>query len=169
LSSLATKSEKSLSKVINYNFLGTIVGLVGLSLLVWHATSHYWGIFMKSLLIFAIAFVIMLIVAEIYYLIKLLKIDFSKSVIHNIDAFQHYNVVNKRMLLISYLGVAIILISVVIYAISAYNLAAWHWFVIAGTLVVGVAAAWWEYKQMYRKNIDSILRSLEELKELDED
>jgi hypothetical protein len=42
----------------------------------------------------------------------------------------------------------------------------WRWITIAISVVVGSIGAWWEFKQMYRKNIDSILQSLEELRRL---
>ncbi len=45
----------------------------------------------------------------------------------------------------------------------------WRWVAIIAVFLVVAVIAYWQYKKIYDKNIGSILKSLEELKELEED
>ena len=164
---LLSKSDKALSRLINYSYFSTLSILITIPALIWAWTLAY-SIYN---VIFPIVFVFVLLglTAGIIQLIMLHKIDFSKPVNDNIRVVQNLNILIKRYLVFSYIiaGVIIIvvLISVLIYI---KNIALWRWFVIGAIISVSIIGAIWEYKRMYRRNFDSILNSLEELKELEE-
>jgi VIT1/CCC1 family predicted Fe2+/Mn2+ transporter len=166
---LISKSNKSLNQMINYNYFGIILCLGGIFLIVWRILAYHWSVFMTSILLFVTAFLVFGMIVGIYYVINLLKIDFALSVRHNISVIQHYKIVAKRNFILSYIVGAIILIIGILVGISLQNMETWRWCVVAGAVSIGIVGAWWEYKQMYRKNVDSILKSLEELKELEEE
>ncbi|GHU68348.1 hypothetical protein FACS189413_05000 [Bacteroidia bacterium] len=73
---------------------------------------------MTTILLLATAFALYGMIAGIYYVTQLLKIDFSKSVRHNISTIQHYRIVAKRNFIISYIIGAIILIIGITVGIS---------------------------------------------------
>ena len=79
-----------------------------------------------------------------------------------------YRVWYHKQLIIILVSVSILVIPVIIDLFTFEKAQTWKWFVLFGALGVGAVGTWWEYKQMYQKNIQSIQKSLEELEELKE-
>jgi hypothetical protein len=61
-----------------------------------------------------------------------------------------------------------LLISVLFTVIAIFEtIPAWQWAVICGISGLGIIHGRWEYKRMYRKNVNSILKDLDELKKME--
>ncbi|MEA4917495.1 hypothetical protein [Proteiniphilum sp.] len=161
--------NKSLSQLINYTFLSCILALLGIILLIYRISVIYFGPFKMTMFILAITFILCGFIIGITNLKLLYKIDYSKSVSHNMQLTRKYQIRIKRQSLATYISVIILVILAIIASILSSNMELWRWITIGGTIIVGIMAAIWEYKRMYKKNINSILESLDELKELEED
>ena len=166
---LVNKSNRGLSKLINYTYFGIIGSLIGIPLVIWRMNSLYFGIFKTTIFFLGIVLFFYGVITGVYNLKKLLKIDFAKPIGDNIILVQQYKLSIKKQLIAIYTYVGILLFLVVIvFLIDLNKIEPWRWAVIVAVICICFGGAWWEYKRMYRKNIDSILKSLDELKELEE-
>lgn len=98
-----------------------------------------------------------------------MKIDVTKDVGSNIYYMNRYNIQVKRekFAMKYFFGPLFGLFIIVAYA--EINVKMSLWVFLACLLILASVTSIWGYKKLYQKNIDSILDSLEELKELDED
>ena len=168
---LLAKSDKALGRMINYGYLGMILLLCLVSLLIGMFT--YFPIYHVDLLtptiITALMLILLALAAGTIGLIKLHKIDFSKSVSYNITAINKYKVFYKRSTLIMYLFTVLFIVFIFISLSQLPYMEPWRLVGVLSSIPVGIILGYWEYKRMYMKNINSILNSLEELKELEEE
>jgi len=98
----------------------------------------------------------------------LMKIDLSKNVGNNILYMNRYNIQIKREKKIFwYCGwPAISILLVLSYASMKATLTLWFFLICA--IIAGTLGSYWIYKRLYDKNIEVILKSLDEIKELKE-
>lgn len=165
---LISKSDKALSRLINYSYFGIILCLALLPLMIWGWTFPI-NFLAKILLTLVIPFIVLGLIIGIIQLVKLNKIDFTKFVNQNIYLVQKVNIFNKRYLFASYsIGFVLFILSLIIALINSSHIEPWRWGVFCAIIPIGIIGAFWEYKRMYRRNFNSILKSLEELKELEE-
>ncbi|MDR0714845.1 MAG: hypothetical protein LBF89_11405 [Bacteroidales bacterium] len=163
---LLTKSDKALSRLINYDYFGLVACLVVLPvlLLVWTLSPAFVN---KVIVSAGFVFVVAGMISEIVELIKLHKVDFSLPVSRNICMVQKINIVNRRSYIIYCIIAFVLLIFVLAYLLmTSANVV--RIFVIAIAIPLSIILAFWEYKRLYRRNFNSILLSLQELKELEE-
>ena len=165
---LVAKSDKALSKVTNYDYLGIIICMCFIGLLTWQMNRIYFGPFKTGIFLLAIALLIVSVLRSIKNLFILHKINFSNPISDNIRLVQNYNIIIKRTTIINYSAATGIVVLAIIAGLMSPNMEVWRWVGIAVSIVIGIIGAWWEYRHMYRKNIDSILKSLDESKELEE-
>lgn len=168
---LISKSDKALSRLINYNYLGLILGFICIPFLIWIGTLPGAFSIVKNIFIpIMIILLVINIVISIIQLIKLHKIDLSHTVNQNIHIVHKLNIFNKRYYLTS-TAIAFLLVFIFIFILfisySTY-IAYWRWGICITAISVGIIFCVWEYKRIYRRNFNSILKSLEELKELEE-
>lgn len=165
---LYTKSGKSLNRLINYTYFGVIICIVAFIPVINTFTSAYFGSF--KTMIFILVFLLLLIglIMGIYNLVLLHKVDFTNNVSWNIRLMQGYNLRVKKQMLPLYILAVIIILLAVIAGIMSPNMELWRWVVVIAAIPVAAVGAYWEYKRMYKANIASILKSLDELKELEE-
>ena len=165
---LLNKSDKALSRLINYSYFGLVLGASAIPFMTWAFGFAYTTI---KISIFLIVFVMLIwsLIGGIIGLVKLHKIDFSKSLSSNITVISKYKIFYKRGAFITYLLVLLIIVLLVvdIFQVS-YKIESWRWAALLSAIPIGTAAGYWEYKRMGMRNINSILNSLEELKELEE-
>lgn len=164
---LISKSDKALSRLINYSYFGLIliISMIPLMMRLWQLP----GIISNVFILILIVFLLFGVITGIIQLINLHKINFSTPLNQNIYLVQKTNLFNKRISFIAYIIAAVLFVSVIIAMLnSPYGIQPWRWFVIITIVFVGAIAGYWEYKRMYRRNFNSILKSLEELKELEE-
>ena len=165
---LVAKSDSGLSKLINYTYFGIIIILMAVAFMIWRIYNIPFGLF-KICFFTVILFCISGVIIGIYNLKQLYRIDFTKSIGNNIRLVQQYSLAAKKQLISSYILAGILMIFAVITCLASFNnVALWRWAAIIAAICIGIVGCWWEYKRMYRKNVDSILKSLEELKELEE-
>ena len=165
---LVAKSDKAFSRMTNYDYFSVIVCMGVIGLLTWQMNRIYFGPFKTGIFLLAIAFLIVSALRSIKNLLILHKINFSNPISDNIRLVQNYNIIVKRTRILNYSAAIIIVALAIIACLLSPNMEVWRWVAIAVSIGIGIVGAWWEYRHMYRKNIDSILESLNELKELDE-
>ena len=165
---LLSKSDKALSRMINWGYFGLVLTLCLTPVLIW-AYMHAYRV-AATVPMFASAFVLIFFVITlgIIGLVKLHKIDFSKPVSDNIVMVNKYKIFYKRMTLIMCLFVLIFLVLCFISFFQLPHMESWRLVGILFSIPFGLVLGYWEYKRMGMKNINSILKSLEELKELEE-
>ena len=103
-----------------------------------------------------------------YKLHGLMKFELSKNVGNNILCMNRYNIQLKRekKILTYFVGPVFVVLAVVMYAIMKATLPLWT-FLICGFSLAGLFC-YWSYKK-YDKSIESIIRSLDEIRELKEE
>lgn len=164
-----TKTGKAVNRLINYTYFGMIIIVFAIGLVVNRMTSIYFGPF--KILIFALIILFLLagLIMGVSNLILLQKINFLQPVTENIRLTNQYKIRTKKQLLSSYFCAIFIVILTIIAAAISFNMEAWRWIVIFIAVIIGIIGSIWEYKRMYKKNVEIIQSSLEELKELEEE
>ena len=168
---LLAKSDKALSRLINYSYFGLVLIVTVIPLLIWSYTQILdYLIIYKAYIIILIIFFISAIVIGILELKGLHKIDFSMPLSESLRITQSVNVFSKNFSIIYYILAAILYIFGMIVVLISFK----HidpvilCSIFIAVLFFSVVLSIWEYKRINRRNFDSIIRSLEELKELDE-
>jgi Flp pilus assembly protein TadB len=169
---LKNKSESRLGRIINYGYFALIVILICDVVYVW-SLSYGWGnrkIVPLPMLIgyySIIPLVLYYSVATIISLRKLLKINFSAPMNETLQRICDYRKFYNKQLLIVLAAVSVLIVLMVISYLFFLKPNLWTWLIFAGTIGICSVLSWWEYKRMYRKNMDIIQQSVEEMKELD--
>jgi len=167
---LLSKSDKALSRMINWGYFGlvSILFFTPVLILVYMYAPIYQVATTKLVFVGAFVLIIFIFTIGIIGLIKLHKIDFSKPVSSNIVMVNKYKVFYKRMTLIISLFTVIFFVLLFITYFYLPHMEPWRLIGLFSAISAGFVLGFWEYKRMGMKNINSILRSLEELKELEE-
>lgn len=166
---LQSKSGKALNRLINYTYFGIVLSLLCIIPMVYTVTSTYFGVFKTSIFISIICLLLIAAIIGIYNVIHLHKIDFTKNISDNIRLTKVYEIRVKKQIIPIYIAAVIIVILGIIAGIQSPNMELWRWITLLVCLGVGIVGGFWEYKKMYRANVESILKSLDELKELEEE
>ena len=165
---LVNKSDKALSRLINYSYFSILLYLIGLPLLVrlWTSSSAFANRIIVPLIIL---YLIYGMIVGVVLLRRLHKVNFSMPINQNLFIVHKLCIFNKYSIIASYIIGAIMFVSFFITVLNSLNnIESWRWVVFGAGLLIGVVGSVWEYKRIYRRNFDSILKSLEELKELEE-
>jgi len=163
-----TKADKSLSKLLNTEVAGLIVLILAFPLIIYILNR---GIKLPEYNIFM--WITMVICVILFFwqslkVYKLTRIDLSKTISNNMKYMNEYNIwIKKERIVMTFLGPLLILGIAYIYAITNVSIAVWI-FLICLALAITIYS-YWAYKKLYGKNIKSILKSLDELKELEEE
>ena len=166
---LQSKSGKSLSRLTNYTYLGIVLSLIGIIPMVYTVTSIYFGIFKTSIFILCICLLLVAAIVGIYNVIHLNKIDFTGNISDNIRLTKIYEIRVKKQMIPIYIFAAVIFIMAIIASLLSPNMEAWRWAAIFVCMGIGIVGGVWEYKKMYKANVKSILKSMDDLKELEEE
>ena len=168
LDMMRNRAQMSVGKLISLESKLLIIPIIFLIKAIYTFTKplnvHVLGVVMEyvQLVMFGVMFV-----ATIYNITLLKRIDVAKSVRDNIYNLNRFNVVRKR-------GSFILLVMLVIFC------ALFLWIVLLGgslialifiaVFVLGVAGLlyWGGKRDFYQKKVDSILESLNEIKDLEE-
>lgn len=172
------KADKSLNKLINYSIFG-IVAYVGTTILLIYLlcsmrlsyTAEYLektSFLQIMLLVFIIGFIVSIIFGTMNFLL-LSKINYSNPIRENIEYAQQYKIRSKKLIMVIYaVFVPLFFILLIGMQLSGF-LGTAQWTFIVFLIIAGTIYSIWEYKRFYKKNIQIIHESLEELKELEED
>ena len=166
---LINKSDKALSRLINYSYFGLILEMIGIPVLIW-CWIYTYNVLYKVLMFAVLLFVISGMVCVLIQLVKLNKVDFSMPVKNNSYIIQNVKIFNKRVNFSAYIIGIVLFITVLIMVLygNLGKMESWRWMVITMAIPIGVIGSIWEYKRIYSRNFNSILKSLEELRELEE-
>lgn len=167
---LHAKSNKSLGRLLGYEVFGMVVLLIVFPLVVYMwfkfhiRESNIGAVFIMFLFIVGIVGVIW----QVVKIIILLKIDFSGNIKDNLLLTNKYNIFIRREKYAAIIMIPVFcLFGVCLYA--EYNANAVLWTFLTCILLVTILFTIYQYKRIYDKNIKSILQSLEELKELEDE
>ena len=165
---LFNKSDKALSRLINYSYFGVIFGIVVLPVLIWGWTLSSAA--MSRIVVPIVAlFILFYIIVMVIQLLKLYKVNFSNPIKDNNSIVNEIVIFNKRALIITNIAGFMLFIPVIIVTLMTIsNVEPWRMGALIAALFIGAIGAVWEYKRVYKRNFDTILKSLEELKELEE-
>ncbi len=165
---LQTKTDKSLSKLITAEVIGLIVLLLIFPVLIFSSRFEIelpaYHIFMKV----AVVIYIICIIWQAIKIYKLTRINLSKTLSNNVMHTSEYNIwIGKEKLTMLFTLPALSLGIAYIY--MSMNVGAASWSFLICLITASTVYSYWSYKRIYDKNIKLILKSLEELKELDEE
>jgi hypothetical protein len=165
------KSNKSLHWLVSYDILSIPVLLLVIPFCIWAYTYPYalHTVSSKILLIAAIIICILGVIWYCYKLKYLAPIDFSKGVGDNMHFVNKYSILVKKEKNVQFfvVGPIIALILIIVYYEHKANL--FWWSFLSTVLILTTIGTYWIYKKVYDSNIQSIRKSLEELKELKEE
>jgi len=164
------RSNKSLSKLTNTEFIGIIIALVFIPFLIWlYGTFLFES--MLSVKVFTIACTVYIVLSLIwswYKLKKIMKIDFSKNVKDSFFCINKYNIMIKQeKIAISIFAPILALSGAFCYYEFNVGISLWTFLVVWITILTVIS--FWIYKKIYDPHIQSIKKGLEELKELTEE
>jgi len=167
---LQKKSNRSLSRLINIDFIGFIVWLMAIPAAIWgyHLPRFENFIFPKILFVSIIPMALIGLIFYSYRLKYLIKIDFSKGVKDNMYCLNRYIIMLKQEKISAFI---LFPIFAILGALCYYELKAdlFYWTFLAVGIAIGVLISYWMFKRIYDANIQSIKQSLEELEELKEE
>ncbi|MDR1202466.1 MAG: hypothetical protein LBL58_12695 [Tannerellaceae bacterium] len=165
---LQTKSNKALSRLMTYEVLGIIVLPIVVPVIIYalgmdikrNPFEYYFLYCMIGICVFGFFW-------QLWKIYDLMQIDFSNTLSNNARYTNKYNIkIKKEKITMLFVIPALALSIIYIYAKS--NVPALIWAFMICTFVCAILYTYWAYKRLYDKNIASILKSLEELKELEE-
>lgn len=165
---LQEKTSKSLNKLVNIELIGIAILLLILPVIVYaiekNKISEFYTFFMYSVFLFWILTLVWVIIK----LWVLTRVDLNKDIKHNMLYTNKYNLYIRREKLAMYFVIpALFIPSIIIYA--SVNAFIYMWVFLACLLVLSITGVIWQYKKIYDKNINFILKSLDELKELEDE
>ena len=163
-----TKTNKSLKQLFWSDSIGIPLLLLVLPFIV-YAYVNFGGkhIFWDVTVIFAGIFCIAYFPFLLYRVNELMKIDLYESIKNNLFYINRYNIQIKREKIIMAFIVPILFILICLVFIEAKANISW-WTFLTCVMVIMALYSYWSYKKFYDKNIQSIKKGLEELKELQE-
>lgn len=158
-----------LSLLINYTYSGIAVCMLLIPFLICVYTRSHFLAFKSSIFIFAGLLVLAGGILGIYNVAHLKKIDFTRSVSGNIQLVRAYRINVKKQSVAMYIAGVIILLLCVIASLLSPNMETWRWAAILLAIPLATLLAYMEYKKIFKAQTAAILKSLEELKELEEE
>lgn len=170
---LRDRSQRSISKLINLEAIGIGLCFVAIIVVVILAVRNHthFMLFPTSLryfLFFGFLYCLLAIIWQIFKLRELFRVNFAGSIRDNMSHINRYNLwIQREKTVLGIASVAFILGIFVMFAMLSFPL--WTW-IFMGCLFLGTTLLTvYMYKGIYDKSIASIRRSLEELKDLEEE
>jgi Flp pilus assembly protein TadB len=163
---LQTKSNKALNRLMTYEILGIVVLPIIIPVII-YALGMKRTLFEYYFLYCMIGVCVAGFFWQLWKIYDLMQIDLSNTLSNNARYTNKYNIkIKKEKIIMLFLIPALALSIIYVYAKS--NVPALIWASMTCTFVCAILYTYWAYKRLYDKNIASILKSLEELKELEE-
>ncbi|WP_165040879.1 hypothetical protein [Dysgonomonas sp. ZJ709] len=165
---LQEKTSKSLNKLVNMEMLGLVVILLFLPFIVYVIESSKISELYTHFMCFLLFICVLVLVWVVIKLRLLMKIDLNKDIKHNVLCTNRFNLYIRREKFMMYLIIPILFIlCAIVYA--SLNAPVFLWVFLGCVFLLCITGVLWQYKKIYDKNINSILKSLDELKELEEE
>ena len=170
LEMIESKAGTSINRLVNWDIFGVSVSLLAIPFSVF-MYDKFGGKFLMwdILIIVCVIHCVVFIPWCVYKIYELMKIDFSKKIHDNIYYMNRYNVQVKREKRITYyISMPVLgIIGILTYGTMKASLP-W-WIFLTCIYVLGILSCYWINKRVYAKNIESILKSLDEIRELKEE
>ena len=166
---LQSKSSRSLSRLLNYEIFCLVPLVVFLPVLI-YVDGRFGLSHLQHIMIYVFVGMFVLSMASQLWKIWLLATtDLFGPIAGNIRNIQRFRIHINREKLLSLLVIPFIVIFVAeAVRVQQGGIEAWRWSAIVVALLFVAIMAVFVYKRFYKSNIDTILKSMEELKELDE-
>lgn len=166
------KGNKSLGRLSNYDWFGLVVVILVFPIIPYflYTQYHTFNIFSIILLCIFTGALLFSAGSQIWKLRTLGKIDYTEKISSNIKAINTYNLFIKKE---KSFTIIIFALLVLFYISRTYfddaNINSSNIFLFFFLILVGGVIAQWQHKAIYKKNVESIQKSLDELKELEEE
>jgi hypothetical protein len=169
---LHSKSDKSLNKMLNMEVINIVTCLLVIPFWVWLFNFHHLDYFLSTKVLSVVAIVISVFgISLSFYSLRnyFMKIDFSNKISDNVHYLNKYNILYGKGKIINYFIIFPVFTILGIWCYYELKAPAHLWVFLFVALTIGIASAYWIYKKVYEKNIQSIQKKLEELRELEEE
>jgi len=163
------KTSKSLNKLVWSEFIAIAVCLGIIPFIVW-AYGKFGGRFLTwdILILYSLLFDIVVLPYILYKAYILIKIDLIGNMKSNSYYINKFEIAIKReKIFMTILGPIFIIIMIPMLIELRANAFAWAFAICM--VIFASLFTYWSYKKIYDKNIKSIKKSLEELKELEDE
>ena len=163
------KADKSISRLINWEIFSVIILIPAIPLIFYASPWFSKYIFPHITMIYTAGYCCIFVGWYIYKLSGLMKVDFSKTISDNIYYTNRYNIQTKRekFAVYSVFTPLFVILAILSYAELKVNTQLWIFMICI--LLLAILTTYWMYKRLYGKNIASILKSMNEIKQLEEE
>ncbi len=167
---LEKKSSKALSKLINFDLFGIVITGICIPFLIYMFNFQWLHTPILDTLMFCLLGTLVLVLfAQIYKVYLLSKIDLAEVVSKNIVFIRKYHFfIKKEQLSIVVIPLCFILMVIGFLSLE-FNVELWRWIGLFLGSIICVVIFYWQYKIFYFPKIQSLQKSLDELKELEEE
>ncbi len=171
LEMMQRKAEKLLNWLLKWNIIEILGMLIVIPFLVFFYQRLCWqiSIFWDIFMIYAIFVCCITCVWYLFKLRKLMKIDLTTDFVNNINRVNQYNIYVKRERIILQTIVGPIFLVLMLLTYVDLKAQLHQWVLLVSVVAFVTIYGYWAYKTLYKKNIESIIKSLNEIKELKEE
>jgi hypothetical protein len=165
--SIAARSQRSVSRFLNYEMISAAIALAAMPFVVWKYGTLPAGSFdgMKLVMSVFLLLLPLLFVWQIIKIVPLFKLDMSKGVKDNIARVRRYELYALYEKRFSLLFFPLLIVCITAW-VATVGAAAWWWAGWGGATLFVVFFTIWYYKKFYADNMGAIKRGLDELKDL---
>ena len=161
------KVEKLIKKWLRSSIFGTSVLFLIIPFIVYSLERFGGSIWFNAICYWSILFCIISFIYVLFQIRLLLKIDFSESIGNNIININKYDISGKRFLVVVYIYSPVsFILAVAQYYESNATLSLWIFLIVMFSFAILFSIF---SIKMYHKNFKSIIKSLNEIKELKEE
>jgi O-antigen/teichoic acid export membrane protein len=160
------KTDKSINQLRRVEIAGVVVIALLIPFILYYFHLHggvliTWDI----LMIFGAIVGVIGLLGSLYKINELMRVDTSKEVSGNIYHINRFNIFIKYEKIVMSAIVPIFII--LMFTINVqWHVPIYHWIFTAGALILTLFCTYWVYKGFYGRKIESIQRSLSEIREL---
>lgn len=166
---LETKGNRALSKLSNFEWFGLVVVIFVTPLPLLVAFKQNLSVILMVILAIFSILLLYSVGSQIWKIRTLAKIDFVNSVSSNISLLERFNIHIKREKMQIYFVFPLIAFFLFESFRSLPNVSMERIIFSIIVIIIGVVMCFWQYKKVYDANISSIMNSLQELRDLEED
>lgn len=164
-----TKANKSINKLLNYDILSFVILLLLIPFLVWGYSSYGGQFIMWD--IYVLYAMVLCLLGAFWYVFKIqliMKVDVSQQIGENIYRTNRYNIWAKREKFLMNIIFGPIFVMLAVLMLIEMNAQFDLWIGVICLFVLASVTTYWSYKRIYDKNIASILKSFDEIRDLEE-
>jgi O-antigen/teichoic acid export membrane protein len=169
LEMMSSKAKKSVNRFIILEMFSVVFLILCIPLFIFEFNKiggKNWAVDITLIFVMAIGFVYPF--WGIFKTQGLMKFDLSKDVGNNILCMNRYRIQlnRERKVLYYFLGPVLVILGLLSYAVWKVKFQSWT--LLISVFISAGLICYWSYK-WYNKNIDSVLKSLDEIRELKEE